>query len=162
MAEAGLGLGSNLGEKAANIRAAVTRIAQHPDVRLLRRSALYRTAPWGDEDQDWFLNACIIVETKLSPRDLLRVCHEAETLGGRARSKERRWGPRQIDVDILFYDDVALDDADLALPHPRLTERAFVLIPLAEIAGDRVIGGRTVSQSAALCLSDDIVQIGPL
>lgn len=102
MAEAGLSLGSNLGDKAAAIEAALRHLGETPGVELVRRSRLYRTEPWGDADQDWFLNACAIVETDLSPRALLDICLALETSLGRDRAQSRRWGPRAIDIDVLF------------------------------------------------------------
>jgi 2-amino-4-hydroxy-6-hydroxymethyldihydropteridine diphosphokinase len=113
-------------------------------VRLLARSSDYRTPPWGVTDQPPFINACIEIETDLAPRELLRRAQEIERAFGRDRAAERRWGPRPLDIDILTYGDVRLDDPDLALPHPRLFERAFVLVPLAEIAPDRTIAGRPI------------------
>lgn len=148
MAEAGLSLGSNLGDKAASIEAALDRLARDVHITLLKRSRLYRTAPWGDENQDWFLNCCAIVETSLAPRALLERCLSIEADLGRDRVNSRRWGPRVIDIDLLFMGEFAVDEPGLILPHPRLFERAFVLVPLAEIAADRVIAGRTVGDAA--------------
>ena len=118
-------------------------------VRLLARSSDYRTNPWGVEDQPPFVNACIAVETRLSPRALLAHAQAVERALGRERSKERRWGPRQIDIDLIAYDDVALEDPDLTLPHPQLFTRAFVLVPLTEIAPERLIAGRRVRDALA-------------
>jgi 2-amino-4-hydroxy-6-hydroxymethyldihydropteridine diphosphokinase len=118
-------------------------------VRLLARSSDYRTPPWGDEDQPAFVNASISVATALSPRALLERAHAVERALGRNRALERRWGPRTIDIDILAYDDLVLNDPDLILPHPRLFERAFVLVPLAEIAPDRMIAGVRVRDALA-------------
>jgi 2-amino-4-hydroxy-6-hydroxymethyldihydropteridine diphosphokinase len=145
MAEAGISLGSNLGDKAATIERAVEALGHSPDIRLIRRSRLYRTEPWGDANQDWFLNACVLVETALSPQELLRRCLDIETTLGRDRSSGRRWGPRAIDLDLLFYDGITLSEPSLTLPHPHMFERAFVLVPLNEIAGDRSINGRSVA-----------------
>jgi 2-amino-4-hydroxy-6-hydroxymethyldihydropteridine diphosphokinase len=148
MAEAGLSLGSNLGDKAAMIGEALLRLNATAGIGTIRRSRLYRTEPWGDRNQDWFLNACAIVETSLSPRALLERCLAIETELGRDRSESRKWGPRPIDIDILFYDDVELAEAGLILPHPYLFERAFVLAPLSEIAGDRTVKGRSIADAA--------------
>lgn len=148
MAEAGISLGSNLGDKAATIEQALRKLEQAPDIRVVRRSNLYRTEPWGDENQDWFLNACVLVDTILPPQTLLRRCLDIESALGRDRTSGRRWGPRAIDLDLLFYDDLTLSEASLTLPHPRLFERAFVLVPLNEIAGDRSINERSIAAAA--------------
>ena len=129
MARAGIGLGSNLGDPAANVRAAIDALSEVGTVT--SRSQLYRTKPWGRTDQPDFCNAAAIVETQLPPRELLEQLKALEQRLGRTPSE--RWGPRAIDFDILFYDGVSLDESGLQLPHPRLFERAFVLVPLAEI-----------------------------
>lgn len=134
-----IGLGSNIGDKAANIRRAVALLTDRGDVRLVRASRLYRTPPWGVLEQDWFVNACIAVATSLGPHELLARCLAVENEMKRVR--EMRWGPRTIDVDVLTYKDITLDDPDLVLPHPRITERAFVLLPLRDIAPGIVIAG---------------------
>ena len=108
-------------------------------MRLLARSSNYRTPPWGVTDQPPFINAVIAVATSLPPRDLLSRALDVERAFGRDRASERRWGPRTLDLDLLAYDDLVLDSPDLTLPHPRLFERAFVLVPLAEIVPDQVI-----------------------
>jgi 2-amino-4-hydroxy-6-hydroxymethyldihydropteridine diphosphokinase len=142
-----IGLGSNIGDKAGNISRAIALLTPGDDVRLVARSRLYRTPPWGKTDQDWFVNACIGVATSLSPGELLGRCQAVEDELGRVRSE--RWGPRVIDVDLLVYRDVTLEHPDLVIPHPRIAERAFVLAPLADIAPDLVIGGRTVAERLA-------------
>jgi 2-amino-4-hydroxy-6-hydroxymethyldihydropteridine diphosphokinase len=141
-----LGLGGNLGDPAAAIAAALRRLDQ-ADVRIVAQSSFYRTAPWGVGNQPDFVNACALAQTELAPHPLLQRIHAVERALGRERRE--RWGPRTIDIDILDYDGVTLEDPGLTLPHPRLTERAFVLVPLAEIAPDRVIAGRTVREWAA-------------
>jgi 2-amino-4-hydroxy-6-hydroxymethyldihydropteridine diphosphokinase len=146
---AGLGLGGNLGDPAAAIAAALGLLAADGAVTVTARSRLYRTAPWGDPDQPPFLNACALVETALAPRALLDRCLAVERALGRARDKTRRWGPRLIDVDLLFHGDAVVDEPGLTLPHPRLFERAFVLEPLAEIAPDRLVAGRRIAEAAA-------------
>jgi 2-amino-4-hydroxy-6-hydroxymethyldihydropteridine diphosphokinase len=138
-----LGLGSNVGDKVANIEAAIAHLTRSGQMRLVRRSRIYRTAPWGKTDQDWFANAVIAVATSLSPHEVLALCQKVETDLGRVRLE--RWGPRTIDVDVLVYRDLEIDDPDLIVPHPRIAERAFVLVPLAEIAPDLEIGGRPVT-----------------
>lgn len=138
-----IGLGSNVGDKEANIHQAIALLTAKGDIALVRASRLYRTAPWGVLDQDWFVNACIAVKTDLSPQDLLRRCLGIEEEMKRVR--ERRWGPRVIDVDVLIYRDAVLAESDLVLPHPRITERAFVLVPLAEIAPEAVVAGHPLA-----------------
>jgi 2-amino-4-hydroxy-6-hydroxymethyldihydropteridine diphosphokinase len=133
MARAALSLGSNLGDKRANIAAALAAL-DRGGANLVRRSADYRTEPWGPIAQDWFVNACALVETGLSPHDLLALCLSVEKALGRTR--EVRWGPRTIDIDILTYEAVELESPELTLPHPRMLERAFVLMPLLEIEPD--------------------------
>ena len=112
-------------------------------MRLTARSSDYRTPPWGFKYQPPFINLCIAVETTLSPRDLLAHAQAVELQLGRDRAHEKRWGPRTADIDIIAYGDLAVDELGLTVPHPRLFERAFVLLPLAEIAPDLVIDGRT-------------------
>jgi 2-amino-4-hydroxy-6-hydroxymethyldihydropteridine diphosphokinase len=139
-----IGLGSNLGDKSANIERAVALLTAGDEVRLIARSRLYRTPPWGKTDQDWFVNACIGVATKLTPRELLARCQAVERDLGRTRGE--RWGPRVIDVDILAYRDVTLADPDLVIPHPRIAERVFVLAPLADIAPGLMIDGQSIAE----------------
>jgi 2-amino-4-hydroxy-6-hydroxymethyldihydropteridine diphosphokinase len=149
MAEALLALGGNVGDVRATLDRAVAALCDGEEVRLLARSADYRTPPWGVEDQPAFVNLCIAVETALTPRALLARAQAIERALGRERSSERRWGPRPVDVDLIAYDDLALNEPDLKLPHPRLFERAFVLVPLAEIAADKVIDGIRVRDALA-------------
>jgi 2-amino-4-hydroxy-6-hydroxymethyldihydropteridine diphosphokinase len=149
VAEALVALGGNLGDVRDTIDRAVAAFCDGQKVRLLARSSDYRTLPWGVEDQPAFVNACIAVGTRLTPRALLARAQAVERALGRERSKERRWGPRQIDIDLIAYEDVALEDPDLTLPHPQLFARAFVLVPLVEIAPERLIGGRRVRDALA-------------
>jgi 2-amino-4-hydroxy-6-hydroxymethyldihydropteridine diphosphokinase len=150
-----IGLGSNIGDKAANIARAIALLTEKGDIRLVATSRLYRTAPWGVVDQDWFVNACIAVATHLDPHALLERCLGVETAMKRVRTQH--WGPRVIDVDVLACRSVALNEPALTLPHPRITERAFVLVPLAEIAPDQEIDGRTVSDWLAHAETKDVV-----
>jgi 2-amino-4-hydroxy-6-hydroxymethyldihydropteridine diphosphokinase len=119
------------------------------ETRLMARSSDYATPPWGIEDQPRFVNACAAIDTALTPQALLARAQEIERALGRDRRNETRWGPRRLDIDILAYDDVRLDEAELTLPHPRLFERAFVLVPLAEIVPERVIAGVRVREALA-------------
>jgi 2-amino-4-hydroxy-6-hydroxymethyldihydropteridine diphosphokinase len=124
-----VGIGTNLGDRAANLERAVSALATLG--KIVARSSAYRTAPWGFLDQPWFLNAVVLLETRLEPRKLLESLQNAQRSLGRIARE--RWGPREIDLDLLTYDDRTLDEPGLRLPHPRLHERAFVLVPLAEI-----------------------------
>jgi 2-amino-4-hydroxy-6-hydroxymethyldihydropteridine diphosphokinase len=143
MPEALLGLGGNVGDVRATLDRAIAMLCD-ADVRLMARSSDYLTPPWGDENQPPFVNCAIAVETALAPHDLLARAQAVETALGRARARERRWGPRPVDIDILAYDDLTLDVPGLRLPHPRLFERAFALVPLAEIRPERTISGVAV------------------
>ena len=144
MPDALIGLGGNIGDARKSIELAIALLCDGPDVRLLACSSDYRTPPWGVGDQPHFINACIEVETKIAPHPLFRRCQSVENALGRDRTAERRWGPRRIDIDLLAYDDVVLTTPELTLPHPRLFERAFALVPLAEIVPERMIAGRRV------------------
>jgi len=152
-----IGLGSNIGDKAANIARAIELLTEPGDIRLVRASRLYRTAPWGVLDQDWFVNACIAVKTELPPRELLARCLGVEQEMKRVR--EQRWGPRLIDVDVLVYRGIVMTEADLILPHPRITERAFVLVPLLEIAPKLKIGGHPLEHWLGGVDSADVVPL---
>lgn len=148
MASVLIALGGNVGDVRATFGKAIAHICGMAQGALIARSD-YATPPWGDEDQDPFINACIEIETGLDPHALLFVLQKVEQKFGRVRTKERRWGPRTLDLDMIAYDDVSLQKPDLTLPHPRLFERAFVLVPLAEIAPDRVISGIRVRDGLA-------------
>lgn len=126
---AAIGIGSNMGDAPANVMAAIDALSKIGTVQA--RSRLYRTQPWGKTDQPDFINAAAILETVLPPRDLLKALKHIEIELGRTPGE--RWGPRAIDLDILFYGDIEINEPGLQIPHPRLQERAFVLIPLAEI-----------------------------
>ena len=139
--EAFVALGGNIGDVRSTFDRAVAMFCDGAAVRLAARSLDYRTPPWGVTDQPAFVNAVIAVTTSLAPHDLLARAKSCEDALGRERARERRWGPRVIDIDLLAYDDLVLHDATLTLPHPLLFDRAFVLVPLAEIAPERVIAG---------------------
>lgn len=128
-----IGLGSNLDGPLRQVRRGIAVLHALPQVESLRASALYRTAPWGRLDQPPFINAVVEIETGLAPRPLLEALLEAERAAGRRRDGTR-WGPRVLDLDVLLYDDACIDEPGLHLPHPRLHERAFVLLPLEELA----------------------------
>ncbi|HLB62975.1 MAG TPA: 2-amino-4-hydroxy-6-hydroxymethyldihydropteridine diphosphokinase [Actinomycetota bacterium] len=143
MARAFLGLGSNVGDRLTNLQRAVDLLAGRVDIDIRRSSRVYETDPVGGSAQPDYLNAVVEVETTLSPRELLEACLEVEVELGRTR--EERWGPRTIDVDVLTYDGDRVDEPDLTIPHPRMHERAFVLVPLLELVVDPVLpGGRRI------------------
>lgn len=127
-----LALGSNMGNRLANLKAAVSNLT--PQMTVKKKSSVYETPPWGFQDQTAFLNQVVMAETYLEPEVLLVHLKRLEMALGRVPSFEN--GPRLIDIDILFFDDVIIDTASVAIPHPRLHKRAFVLVPLAEIATD--------------------------
>ena len=149
MAEVLLALGANVGDPRANLERAIALLCDADLVRLRARSSDYQTPPWGVEQQPEFVNLCLIVETALTPAALLERTQEVERALGRDRAHEVHWGPRPIDIDILAYDDIVIDEAGLKLPHPHMLERAFVLVPLAEIAPERIIAGTRVRDALA-------------
>jgi 2-amino-4-hydroxy-6-hydroxymethyldihydropteridine diphosphokinase len=149
MANVVIALGGNVGDVRATFKKAIANICGMAQAALLKRSSDYATPPWGNEDQARFINACIEIDTSLDPHALLFVLHKVEQKFGRDRAKEQRWGPRTLDLDLIAYDDVSIDKPELTLPHPRLFERAFVLVPLAEISPDRVIRGRRIKDALA-------------
>jgi 2-amino-4-hydroxy-6-hydroxymethyldihydropteridine diphosphokinase len=149
MAEVLIALGGNVGDVRSTFKNAIANICGMTQAALLARSSDYATPPWGEEQQDRFVNACIAIETSLDPHALLFTLNKIEKKFGRDRAHEQRWGPRTLDLDMIAYDDVELNKPELTLPHPRLFERAFVLVPLAEIAPDRVIAGRIVRDAVA-------------
>lgn len=155
-----LALGSNIGDKIEHLRAAVAAIGTLPQTRILARSAIYRTPPWGKTDQDWFANAVIAVETTLSPRALLDACLAIEIEQGRIRLE--RWGPRVIDIDVLIHGETRMATDHLTLPHPAMQERAFVLIPLMEIAPGLTLEGKSIAERIASLDSTGIAPIAPL
>jgi 2-amino-4-hydroxy-6-hydroxymethyldihydropteridine diphosphokinase len=149
MASALIALGGNVGEVRATFRKAIAHICGMAQAPLLARSSDYATPPWGEEQQARFVNACIEIDTSLDPHALLFTLHRIEQKFGRDRAHERHWGPRTLDLDLLAYDDIRLGKKELTLPHPRLFERAFVLVPLSEIVPDRLIRGRRVAEALA-------------
>jgi len=149
MASVLIALGGNVGDVRATFAKAISHICGMAQAAMIARSSDYATPPWGDEDQDPFVNACVEIETDLDPHALLFVMQKVEQKFGRIRDKDRQWGPRTLDLDMIAYDDLSLRKPDLTLPHPRLFERAFVLVPLAEIAPDRVISDIRVRDGLA-------------
>ena len=145
MASAALGLGSNMGDRIGRCRQAVSELAGHSGIRLVKGSSWYETRPVGYADQADFINGAVLLDTTLSPTHLLDALKEVEKRLGRTATWKN--GPREIDLDLLIYDDLVRDLPRLSLPHPAMAERAFVLAPLAEIQPDLVhpVHGRTVS-----------------
>lgn len=142
--DATIGLGSNIGDKAANIDAAIKLLTRDGAITVVARSRNYRSAPWGVTDQDWFVNAAIAVATELSAHALLLRCQQVENDMGRVR--RQRWGPRLIDVDVLTYRNETIREPDLIVPHPLISERAFVLLPLRDVAPEMRIEGRSLNE----------------
>lgn len=134
MSKAYLSLGSNIGDTRENILRAYDYLEKHQGIKILKKSSFYKTAPVGYEAQEDFLNAAILIETTLDPYELLEYCHKIEKKLKRKRII--RWGPRTIDIDILLFDALTIDDDRLIIPHPRMHERAFVLEPLKELKKD--------------------------
>jgi len=156
-----IGLGSNLGDPPAQIRRALQTLAVMPETRLVRGSSLYRNPPSGYLDQPEFVNAVAEIETRLAPRDLLEQLLAIERAHGRVRDLPN--GPRTLDLDILLYGERTVREPKLTIPHPRMVERAFVLVPLAEIAPETVVPGsarvsdlvRSVDASSMIKLPND-------
>lgn len=161
MTPAWLALGGNVGDSRTILDRAVMLLCDGIKVRLIARSSDYRTLPWGFKYQPPFINLCIAVETALAPRDLLAHAQAIELQLGRDRAHEKRWGPRTADIDIIAYGNLSITELGLTVPHPRLFERAFVLLPLAEIAPDLVIAGQTVREVAAAIDSAGIERLPP-
>jgi 2-amino-4-hydroxy-6-hydroxymethyldihydropteridine diphosphokinase len=127
-----LSLGSNLGDRKTYLQQAVNALSQLPQTSLINISSVYETPPWGLKEQPAFLNLCVGLDTQLAPKALLNACLKIEKSAGRER--DIRWGPRVLDIDILTYGEVQLHEHGLTLPHPQMLNRAFVLMPLNEIA----------------------------
>jgi 2-amino-4-hydroxy-6-hydroxymethyldihydropteridine diphosphokinase len=142
-----LSLGGNLGDPLMSMGAALRLLDADPNTEVVSVSSLYRTPPWGKTDQPDFLNAAAELSTSLAPRGLLDLCLEAERRLKRVRAE--RWGPRLVDIDILVFGDRTVQEEGLAIPHPRMLDRAFVLVPLAEIAPDFMVAGRKLSDHLA-------------
>lgn len=152
-----LALGTNMGNRVENIGEAMRRLGSDGSIKVVARSRLYRTAPWGVTDQDWFVNGCVGIQTPLSPHELLKRCQAVENAMGRVRT--RHWGPRIIDVDILTFGGRRICDPDLVVPHPLIAERAFVLVPLKDVAPELKIGGKTLDAMIGALDADDVVPV---
>jgi 2-amino-4-hydroxy-6-hydroxymethyldihydropteridine diphosphokinase len=154
-------LGSNLGDRAGTMAKAVGLIARI-GLKIVARSSLYETPPWGPVPQGPYLNLVVAVETELSARELLNMLLGVEHAFGRDRTREIRFGPRTIDIDILLYGEETIAEPDLEIPHPRMMERAFALVPLVEIAPDLVVGGVPIRQALAGLDASGIEKVTPL
>jgi 2-amino-4-hydroxy-6-hydroxymethyldihydropteridine diphosphokinase len=158
MARAVIGLGANLGDPVAQLRAAIAAIGRLAETRVVATSSFYRTAPVGYAAQPDFVNAAVSIETTLAPRALLDGLKSIELAAGRARTFKD--APRTLDLDILLFDDLVRHEAGLTIPHPRMHERAFALAPLVEIEPDAVIPGRgRAADLLAQCAGQDVQRI---
>ena len=142
-----IGLGGNIGDPLASMQAALKALDAHEKCKVIRVSSAWKTPPRGVTDQPDFLNACAAVSTTLLPRHFLELCLSIEQ--DLKRTRDLRWGPRSIDIDILFFGARELSEPGLTVPHPRIADRAFVLVPLAEIAPEIILDGLTMSELAA-------------
>lgn len=152
-----IGLGGNIGDPLVAMREALLKIDGHKNCVLTAVSSVWQTPPWGLTNQPDFLNACAALTTGLSARQFLELCLSIEQ--DLKRVRDVRWGPRSIDIDILFFGDQVIDEVGLVVPHPRIGSRAFVLVPLAEIAPDRRMGDRTIAELAATCDQAGMAQL---
>ena len=139
MARVFLSLGSNMGDRSANISQAVSLLCISDNVKIVKTSSFYETEPWGNKQQNWFVNAAVALDTTYSPEELLNYCQSIENKMGRIRKENERWGQRAIDIDILMYDDKIISKGtSLNIPHPLMHLRAFVLVPMLEVKSDLV------------------------
>ncbi|MGH2582657.1 MAG: 2-amino-4-hydroxy-6-hydroxymethyldihydropteridine diphosphokinase [Anaerolineales bacterium] len=154
-----LGLGSNLGNRLKNLESAIAALPAH--IAVTGRSSVYETPPWGYADQNNFYNMVVEAETEFSPPELLRELKAVEKKLGRTPSF--KYGPREIDIDILLYGDSSISEADLTIPHPRIAERAFILVPMADLAPDLKIPGlnRTVTELLQTLDTSGITRVNP-
>jgi 2-amino-4-hydroxy-6-hydroxymethyldihydropteridine diphosphokinase len=151
-----IALGSNIGASQAILEGALKTLEQTPGITIKAKSSWYKTAPIGGPSQPDYLNGAAILQVQLSPQQLLKTLLEIEQEFGRVR--QERWGPRTLDLDVLLFDDLIIETPDLQIPHPRMTERAFVLVPLAEIAPDWIepVTGEPISQLAQKLDSSEV------
>lgn len=158
MANVVFGLGSNLGDRGKNLQDALVQLERW-GVKIIRTSSIYESEPYGVKDQGWFFNMVAIGETEKEPEDILTAIRAIE----KALKRDRviKWGPRTIDIDILYYDDRVMDDPELSIPHPGIQDRRFVLLPMDEIAPDRLhpILQKTTTQLLKDCPDDTIVNV---
>ncbi len=149
-----IGIGSNLGDRRANCREARNRLGELPGTRVVKESSLYESEPHGDA-KTWFGNSVLEIETEFAPGELLKNLKQIETTMGRKRVRGKRWGSRIIDLDILFYDMEIIEKRNLKVPHPRLQNRRFVLVPLSELAPQLIHPGLNMSVSELLATVKD-------
>ena len=161
MAEALIALGGNVGNVRDTFDRAIAAFCDGAAVRLLKRSSDYRTPPVGVIDQPPFVNCAFVAATELPPRALLDRAQSVEAQFGRNRSQEQHWGPRTLDIDLIAYDDLAMNALELTLPHPRALERAFVLLPLAELVPERRISGVRIKNALARVDQTGIEKLPP-
>lgn len=149
MARAFISLGSNIGDRLANIQQAVSLLKMSDKISIVKTSSFYETEPWGNKNQPWFVNAAAAIDTELSALELLKLCQNVENQLGRDRKNGEIWGKRTIDIDILMYNDEIISIGDtLSVPHPFMHERAFVLVPMLEVKPDLLhpVFKKTISQ----------------
>lgn len=149
MARVFLSLGSNKGDRLANIQQAVTLLGISDKISIVKTSSFYETQPWGNESQPWFVNAAVAIDCDMIPMELLKYCQTIEQKLGRARTPGQKWQPRTIDIDILMYDDKIVSNGDtLNIPHPFMHLRAFVLVPMLEVKADLIhpVFNKTISE----------------
>lgn len=144
MAKSYLSLGSNMGDRQDFLNQAIKYIGEVTEISVIKVSSFYETDPVGYLDQDLFLNVAIEIDTMLEPKDLLLACQNVENILHRKRVI--RWGPRTVDIDIIFYDNLKMASEILEIPHPRALERGFVMWPIFEIAEDLIVQGRTINE----------------
>lgn len=138
-----IGLGGNIGNVVVHMQSALNKLNEHKQIEFISVSNIYKTPPWGLKDQDWFLNACVSLDTTFSAHELLKHCLATEALLKRVR--DTRWGPRTIDLDVLFFGYEVITEDKLQIPHPRIQDRAFVLKPMADIAPDLRLRNKSIS-----------------
>ncbi len=158
MTQTAIALGSNIGDRLGTMRQAVMLLEER-SLRISASSDVFETPPWGMENQPRFLNACVLAETDILPRALLELLLNIESDLGRIR--RYKWGPREIDLDLLFYDDQVFNESGLVLPHPQMHRRAFVLVPLVQIAPDwsHPVLGKSIRELAGSLDASSIIRI---
>ena len=143
-----LSFGSNLGDRLSNIQQAVSSLAMSNRIKIVKTSSFYETEPWGNKNQEWFINAAIAIDTDFTCEELLEYCQNIEVQLGRIRKENEKWCQRAIDIDILMYDDKVISSKNLIVPHPLMHLRAFVLVPMLEVKSDLVhpVFKKTISE----------------
>lgn len=143
-----LSIGSNLGDRLSNIQQAVATLSMSDRINIVKTSSFYETEPWGNKNQEWFINAAVAIDTDYSPYELLEYCQNIEAQLGRVRKENEKWSQRAIDIDILMYDDLVISSENLIVPHPFMHHRAFVLVPMLEVKSDLVhpVFKKTISE----------------